>query len=272
VGISANSRDTSHLYITRNEIWNTGGTGEGMYLGGNNASVVMSRSVIALNHVHDTLNGVTQGDGIEVKQGSWGNWIVGNHVHDCNYPCIVVYGSGGKPVNIVEGNVCYRSNDNTMQIQGECEVRNNLVMSATGSAFASQPHQGEPTGLRVVHNTFINRGTAVKLTGWGRGEDMQFANNVCYSKAGWAMRIMQGSGNAAFVGNVVVGEVSDGLSGFNSGRGLEDFVGVDWDGMQRDARPSARSMFRGVADEAYAVGVDLDGEARTPPHSAGCYR
>jgi hypothetical protein len=147
VGISANARDTSFLHITRNEIWNTGGTGEGMYLGGNNAGVIMSRSVIALNHVRDTNNGTTQGDGIEVKQGSWGNWIAENLIHDCNYPCLLVYGTAGQPENIVERNICYRGNDHAIQIQGDCIVRNNLAIGAAGSAFASQPHQGNPTRM-----------------------------------------------------------------------------------------------------------------------------
>ena len=47
VGIAANSADTSYLYITRNEIFDPGNpsdTAEGMYLGGNFGSAVMSNS------------------------------------------------------------------------------------------------------------------------------------------------------------------------------------------------------------------------------------
>jgi hypothetical protein len=40
----------------------------------------------------------------------------------------------------------------------------NLVLAAAGSAFASQPHQGNPTQLTVVHNTFVNAGTAARLS------------------------------------------------------------------------------------------------------------
>jgi len=46
--------------------------------------------------------GGTQGDGIEVKQGSHHNWIYSNHVHDTRYPCILVYGTGGKGLNVIE--------------------------------------------------------------------------------------------------------------------------------------------------------------------------
>ncbi|NJO92870.1 MAG: hypothetical protein HC831_30800 [Chloroflexia bacterium] len=60
-GLTTNTNNTSFMYITKNEINNTGGTGEGMYLGANNGEVIMSQSVIAQNHVHHTNDmGVTQ--------------------------------------------------------------------------------------------------------------------------------------------------------------------------------------------------------------------
>ena len=93
VGISANAADTSGLYLTRNRIHDTGGTGEGIYLGANDGRWSTSDSVVAQNHVHDT--GGSQGDGIELKQGSSGNWIVENLVHGTPFPCILVYGTGG---------------------------------------------------------------------------------------------------------------------------------------------------------------------------------
>ena len=64
-----------------------------MYLGANEGEFIMSESVIALNHIHDCRG--SQGDGIEVKQGSWGNLIAENDVHDTQYPCITVYGTAG---------------------------------------------------------------------------------------------------------------------------------------------------------------------------------
>jgi len=271
VGLSANAHDTDHLYLTRNEIWNTGGTGEGMYLGGNNASVIMSESIIALNHVHDTDEGVLQGDGIEVKQGSWGNVIAANRVHDCNYPCILVYGTAGKPRNVVEHNICYRSNDNAMQIQGECIVRNNLVIAGGANAFASQPHQGDPTRMTVVHNTFVNTGTAVRLVDWGAGEEMVFANNACYSQSGNAINAVNGSVGVSFNGNVACGAVTGGIAGFQIGTGMTDFVSLSWDGVLRDAHPSGGSPLRSAADPSFATGTDLLYFPRSEPHIAGCH-
>jgi hypothetical protein len=121
--------NTSRLFLTRNHLHHGGGHGEGMYLGANEGEFIMSESVIALNHIHDC-KGESQGDGIEVKQGSWGNLIAENDVHDTQYPCITVYGTAGKPVNIIERNLCRRSADSTMQVQGEAIVRNNVLISA----------------------------------------------------------------------------------------------------------------------------------------------
>lgn len=160
VCLSANSADTRRLFLTRNHIHHGAGHAEGMYLGGNNASVIMSESVIALNHIHDCRG--DQGDGIEVKQGSWGNLVAENHVHDTNYPCITVYGTAGKPVNIIERNLCYNSADSVMQVQGEAIVRNNILINGAGAGFASTDHQGKTLNLQVIHNTILNTAHAFR--------------------------------------------------------------------------------------------------------------
>lgn len=269
-GISTNTVDTSYMFITRNQIHNTGGTGEGMYLGANSGAVIMSNSIIALNHVYDTDNGTSQGDGIELKQGSWGNLIAENLVHDCNYPCILVYGTAGQPQNIVERNICYNSNDNTMQIQGECIVRNNLCINGAGSAFASQVHQGNPTNLQVVHNTFVNgAGRAAKLSSWSGAANMVFANNACYSTGNWAIDC-NGISGVTFAGNVCFGSVTSGIS-FTAGNGLSDFVNVTTNGANRDAHPAGGSALLGAANATQATPKDLEGTSRTAPHDAGCY-
>ncbi|MBM4361588.1 MAG: right-handed parallel beta-helix repeat-containing protein, partial [Deltaproteobacteria bacterium] len=74
--------------ILRNHLHHTSGTGEGMYLGCNSNACQFANGTIAGNHVHHTNQpGVTQGDGIELKEGSYGNVIADNVVHDTNYPC-----------------------------------------------------------------------------------------------------------------------------------------------------------------------------------------
>lgn len=273
--LSTSTADTSYIYITRNELWNTGGTGEGMYLGANNGTVKMSNSIVALNHVHDTSGPtVTQGDGIELKQGSWGNPVAENLVHDCPYPCILVYGTAGMPRNTVERNVCYNSGDNVMQVQGECNVRNNLCINGAGSAFASQPHQGNPTEMTVVHNTFINgSGRATKLSSWNGAANMLFSNNASYSNSSFALEVVGGVSGIGFAGNVLKGTVTAGVSAgtYVAGTGLSDFVNLAWDATARDAHLSAASACRDVASAANATSADLEGTSRAAPHDAGAY-
>lgn len=271
-GITTNTRDTSYLFITRNhfhDFTNPGATGEAMYLGANHGKVAMSYSVIAGNHVHHC--GGKQGDGIEVKQGSHHNWIVGNHVHDTNYPCILVYGTGGEGINVVERNVCYRSNDNTLQVQGEAIIRNNLLMAGKGAGLASTDHQGKTTNLTVVHNTIISRRRGANLSSWNDRRGMVFANNVVYTEGGDALRFSRGSRGVTVAGNLVLGRVTGIEEGFVLGKGLDDLRSVTWDGEKRDASLVAGSPGIGLADKRFLVGVDITGEERGSRPTAGAF-
>lgn len=257
VCLSANSADTQRLHLTRNHLHDGGGHGEGMYLGANDGKYLMSESVIALNHVHDCRG--EQGDGIEVKQGSWGNLIAENDIHDTNYPCITVYGTAGKPVNIIERNLCRRSGDHAMQVQGEAIVRNNVLISAAGSGFASTDHQGKTLNLQVVHNTIINTGHAFSGGSWNGREGMVLANNVLYSRDNNAINFPNGKEGVTIIGNVVVGDGPK--EGTTPGRGLEDFASVSWDGEKHDATPIAEAPFDG-ADAKYLIEKDFAGQRR----------
>jgi hypothetical protein len=267
VCLSANSADTRRLFLTRNHIHHGAGHAEGMYLGANNGDHIMSESVIALNHIHDCRG--DQGDGIEVKQGSWGNLIAENHVHDTNYPCITVYGTAGKPVNIIERNLCYRSGDHVMQVQGEAIVRNNVLISAQGSGFASTDHQGKTTRLQVVHNTIVNTGHAFSGGSWNEREGMILANNVIYSRDKNALHFANGSSGVVIKGNVILGSGAHHDSA--RGRGLQDLPGVNWEGERHDAKPAPDAPF-GLADPSFLLPTDFHGASRTMPWSGAITR
>ena len=258
VCLSANSADTQRLFLTRNHIHHGDGQAEGMYLGGNNASVIMSESVIALNHIHDCRG--DQGDGIEVKQGSWGNLIAENHVHDTQYPCITVYGTAGKPVNIIERNLCYNSADNVMQVQGEAIVRNNVLINGAGAGFASTDHQGKTLNLQVIHNTILNAAHAFRGGSWNGREGMILANNILYSRDANALHYANGNAGVLSAGNVVFGDGPK--DGCVKGRGFEDFPGVTLDGSKHDATPASDAKLD-HADAKYLLPTDFHGKART---------
>jgi hypothetical protein len=257
VCLSANSADTRRLFLIRNHIHHGGGHGEGMYLGANEGKFIMSESVIALNHIHDCRG--DQGDGIEVKQGSWGNLIAENNVHDTQYPCITVYGTAGKPLNIVERNLCRRSDDHAMQVQGEAIVRNNVLIAAKGAGFASTDHQGRSVNLQVVHNTIVNTGHAFNGSSWNAREGMILANNVLYSRDANAMNFPNGKDGVTIRGNIILG--SGPRDGATRGRGLEDFVNLKWDASIHDATPTSSAPFD-HADATYLVERDFNGAER----------
>lgn len=268
VAVAANSQDTARLWLTRNEIHDTAGSGgEGMYLGANDGQFITHHSVVAENHVYRC--GGSQGDGIELKQGSYANRIVANDVHDTNYPCILVYGTAGREPNVVERNVCYRSNDNVMQVQGEAIVRNNLLCGGV-IGFESHDHQGQSRDLSVVHNTILTDGRGASLQAWNGRPGMVFANNVVYSSRGDALRFGSGDRGVTLSGNVVLGSTSGTGVTFLRGNGLADFAGASFDGSARDVRPSVVSPLRGAADPAFATPDDLVGAARQAPFAAGC--
>lgn len=271
-GLSTNTYNTDQIYLTRNHIYNTGGYGEGMYLGANNGAVIMSNSIIALNHVHDTaITNPIQGDGIELKQGSYGNLIAENLVHDTRYPGILVYGTAGMPVNIIEKNIVYNSGDNTMQVQGEAIVRNNLIMNGAGAAFASFNHQGTVTNLQVIHNTIINTGRAFNVSAWANKAGMVFANNVAYSQSNYGIMFSGGSAGVTVTGNVVKGTVSGVTSGYILGNGLQDFQNLTWNATALNAKPSASSPIIGAGNASFEEPEDITSTLRTGSVEAGCY-
>ena len=265
--LTANSGNTRRLFLTRNHLHHGGGVAEGMYLGANNGDHIMSESVIALNHVHDCRG--EQGDGIEVKQGSWGNLIAENHIHDTNYPCITVYGTAGKPVNIIERNLCYNSGDNVMQVQGEAIVRNNVLINGAGAGFASTDHQGKTLNLQVIHNTILNAAHAFRGGSWNGREGMVLANNILYSRDANALHYANGNAGVLSVGNVVFGDGPK--DGCVKGRGFEDFPGVTLDGSKHNATPASDARFES-ADAKYLLPTDFNGKPRTQTISGAIAR
>lgn len=269
-GLTANTHDSHELFITRNHFHGFHrGTAEGMYLGANHAKVVMRNSVIADNHVHDCRG--EQGDGIELKQGSYDNWIVGNHVHDTRYPCIIVYGTGGRGINVVERNICYRSGDHVMQIQGEATVQNNLLMSGQGAGFASTDHQGKTVQLKFVHNTIINEGVGANLSSWDGRNGMVFANNAVYSRSATPVRFPGGRRDVQLVGNVIWPHDRSLREGARAGRGLSDFRDVSWDAEHRGAEPTVGSTLLGAGDPRFLTRTDISGKVRRTGTAVGAY-
>lgn len=271
VALSANSGGTYEgLIIRRNHIHHTNGTGEGMYLGCNNDGCRIANSVIEDNYVHDTIRAsVTQGDGIEIKEGSYGNIVRNNVIHDTKYPGILLYSTVGNGApNIVEGNVVWNSNDNTIQVAADAIIRNNVILGNV----SLQPHQaGSPSNLEFVHNTVISAGGGVRVS--GITGPVLIANNAVYAQ-GAAISLVSGDvAQVTLAGNVGAGGLSGAGSGYTEGNGIaNDLVAADYSGAPPvDAFPSDGSALIGAGDPGHATTVDFNGTARSGSTDAGAY-
>jgi hypothetical protein len=273
VAISANSGGTYEgLKILRNNVHHTNGTGEGMYLGCNSDACRVANSLIEGNYVHHT-NGasVAQGDGIELKEGSYGNTIRDNVIHDTNYPGIITYSTvGNGAANIVEANVIWNTNDNGIQSAADAVIRNNIVL---GAPIALQSHQaGSPSNMQVVHNTVINNAAGIVVR--NVVGSVVVANNAVYAQSGSAIRLV--SGNLSLVtlaGNVGQGGLSGASSGYREGNGIgADFVNASFGVPPIDVFPRAGSALIAAANASHVTPLDFNGTSRTGSTDAGAYR
>lgn len=273
-GIAANSGGTYEgLRLLRNNIHHTGGTGEGMYLGCNYNRCRVARSLVEGNYIHHT-NGPTveQGDGIELKEGSFENIIRDNVIHDTNYAGIITYGTvgnGGR--NTIERNVIWNSNDNGIQSAADALIRNNIVL---GSPIAMQKHQSAtPSNLEVTHNTVITSGDAIAVR--NASGPIVIANNAVFSEAAYAIRLVSGDiGQIMVVGNVGAGMLQRFKEGFVRGRGVrDDFVNAKFGEFRSiDLRPKAGSSLIGAGSSTYVTPGDFDDAPRAARADAGAYR
>ncbi|TWT92563.1 right-handed parallel beta-helix repeat-containing protein [Neorhodopirellula pilleata] len=160
VAITCNEPGTVYrqCVFSGNHIHHTSGHGEAFYLGGNNATATFHDGRIERNYIHH-LNGpdVSQGDGIEIKDGSSGNRIIANVIHDTKFPAVTVYGSGGGPVNRIERNLIWNTGDHGIQAAADAVVRNNTIVKAGQAGIYSRDHQGARSGNLTISKNVISQ-------------------------------------------------------------------------------------------------------------------
>jgi MYXO-CTERM domain-containing protein len=277
VALSANSGDSYEgLRILRNHIHDTSGTGEGMYLGCNEDACRVFDSLIEGNYVHHT-NGpnVEQGDGIELKEGSYGNVVRDNVIHDTNYPCILTYGTVGNGApNVIERNLMWNCGDHAIQSAADAVIRNNIILGARANGIAMQPHQsGTPANLLVVHNTVLHPSNdAISVS--GISGSVLIANNALYAPNGAALNVGGGMLDQLVVaGNFGLssGAAPDGFDG--AGELAVDFVAARFSGEPpNDVFPATGSGLLGAGDPAHVTDDDFNGTPRDGIADVGAYR
>jgi hypothetical protein len=281
-GTAANAiaaNDDGYVYANfkfiHNEIDHTGDTGEAFYLGCNNDACRIHDSLVANNYIHD-LNGatITQGDGIEIKQGSYGNVVQDNVIHDTGYPGITMYdvhGEGG--INIIQRNIVWNTGDNGIQVTADAIVRNNIVLSEGpgASAFASNNVQGgSAANLVVVNNTFL----AVNNVGVRFNSisgSVTAANNAIYAST--ALFASGTLAQVSIVANAGQGTLNGVSSGFNAaGNLLSDFFSANLSGVPPQNLLPTSFVLAGTANAAQLALDDFDGHPRGAHHDIGAYR
>jgi hypothetical protein len=270
VGINFRS-SMDHITVRRNHIYNTGrdgGTGEGMYVGCNDATCVVRDSLIENNWIHDVLTGTAQGDGIEIKVGSHSNIIRDNVIYNRTYPGILVYGTGVNPVNLIEGNAVWNSLEGITAIS-DAIVRNNIVFNS-GCGFCTYNHiqVSQRKNLTAVHNTLYNNDDGLYVR-WS-GNNFVLANNAVYSPGKAAVN-NSGAGSSAVQANYVQGAISgesvDGGRYVNGGTAGAAFMNPT----ASDFWPTPGSPLVGSAAPQYASAVDFNNTARLTPFDVGAY-
>ncbi len=279
VGISCNfePNNCDSVTIFHNEIYDTGhsGTGEGMYLGCNNAACLFTNGTVQNNFVHDL--GGAQGDGIEIKEGAYNNDVADNVIVRSQYPGITMYGyAGTQPPNVVERNlVWHTTQDNGIQVVGQIIVRNNIVIDAFANGIQSKASQDyAPHDLAIVNNTIVETATSgicLKSNDWPGQANQTAANNAVYCAGGTAIDLNGGVGTAPQLDNNVGLGTNDapGASAFALGVSLAADLG---DPASGNVFPPMGSALIGAGFSALAPSDDFNATPRTQPPTVGAYQ
>ncbi|MBL8924464.1 MAG: right-handed parallel beta-helix repeat-containing protein [Myxococcaceae bacterium] len=275
VAIRANDSGGTYdgFRILRNEVHHTNDTGEAMYLGCNSNACRFANGVIEGNWVHHT-NGtsVLQGDGIELKEGSYNNVIRDNVIHDTKYPCLTLYSAAANAStpNVVERNVLWRCGDHGIQVSQDALIRNNIILGAVNDGISVQSHaqvSGGSGDVRIVNNTVLDvngAGIAVR----GAMAPVLVANNAVYVQSGAALFVNSSGTNVTFSNNVGVGS---GMLG--AGNLANDFVSASYANLPpNDVFPKTGSALIGAGLASAAPPDDFNGTARSTPTTVGAYQ
>ena len=209
VGISLNFRNTSSVYLVDNEIFGTKGNGEGIYAGSHDGTRTTHDSFFVGNYIHDLAAGPeSQGDGIEIKNRSYGNFIQWNYIVGTKYPGVTVYGTGqtGRPINIIQENIILNSEDSGIQVTADALVQGNWI-SGKHVGIASKPFgKVESRNVKILGNTIITDTVGIKVSQWNRSENW-IVNNIISSKT--RDYFHSGFGRAIYFSNQLVCDLED---------------------------------------------------------------
>lgn len=275
IAANDNGYDYARFSFVHNEIDHTGDTGEAFYLGCNNDDCRIHDSLVANNYIHDLDSpAISQGDGIEIKKGSYANVVRDNVIHDTSYPGITLYDvNGNGAVNIIERNIVWNSGDNGIQVTADAIVRNNIVLGATASAIASNAVQGgTAANLTIVNNTLLMAtGTGIKLN--SVSGTVIIANNAIYAPNAYTIAANGSLNQITSIANAGTGALTGVTSGFDtSGNLATDFFAANLSGVPPQNLIPKGSRLAGAANLAQLPLDDFYARTRGTQADIGAYR
>lgn len=275
--ISANDVGSvyARLRFIHNEIDHAGATAEGFYLGCNGDACRIHDSLIANNYIHHLNDpGVTQGDGIEIKAGSYANIVRDNVIHDTRYPGITLYHTNGNGApNIIERNVVWASGDNGIQVTADAIVRNNIVLSAAAHGIGIHASQGGSVGNLVINNNTVLKasGDAIHINDVSAG--VLIANNALYAPSGRAVYADGTTSLVTMLANIGVGSLTGASGGFEANGSIaSDFTSANYSGAPPMDLVPGSGLLVGSASIASLATDDFNLRMRSPQADVGAYR
>ena len=294
VGIRIATDVETYFRCVHNHIHHTGVHGEGFYVGDNppdaNPRGNPSFCEFVNNWIHNTANIPSpdnQGDGIELKSGCRNMTVRNNVIHNTKYPCITLWGTAGGTLaqnNKVYDNLMFNSKDADLQVTGETDVFNNIMLNSLDSlrrGISVQENLSSGTRLRlarVFNNTLVNT-YAFFENSINDSDSCSVANNAVYNAKGYAVRFsgqVDSADYGTFSHNIIYGTpffMGDTITGFSkSTQALQAFANTN----AFDYYPSANSELKGAGANLSTFGplasVDFNGTARGTLWSVGAYQ
>ena len=294
-GVTANftGHDYEGMHFLNNHIHDTSAEGEAFYVGCNNNACQFYDGIIENNYIHH-LNGpgVSQGDGIEIKLGSYNNIIRNNVIHDTKYPAITAYGVEGQGArNVIEGNVMWDIENHGIQVASDAIIKNNLILSSLYDGIHVQNHQAAiPGNLDILNNTIRSNvgndyntsyvsGHAIRINNPAGGVwsgPIEIANNALYpdgpdtfqSRAIGSYQLTPAGVNGGVTSTNNIGSaIGNDLLVDSSGDLATDFVDiVNW-----NAFPAAGGKLVGAGDASLQPSDDFNATSRSGSNDVGAY-
>lgn len=230
------SGDCNNVQIRGNQI-HTLAEGEAIEVGCWDASCFVQNSVIANNWIHDLVG--EGSDGINLLNGSQGNQILDNVIHDVGDDGVYLASTESGAPNVFEGNAVWNVFDVGLYIEGSSTIRNNVIAKVGGRGI--QTNNGDRDDLDDViisHNTIADTGSdAMYLEDVFFRSGIVVTNNVLANPTGLGLRYTDEWQDYDVTANVLRNNVVTGLvqnipeamlaTAILPGGGLTDFSNPD---------------------------------------------